>query len=75
LLHLSTPAIPSAASLRESGGELRAALERVPPLTRLSFGELGDDFKALGFGEPSDGGALASMPSPLRPCSRVETLR
>jgi hypothetical protein len=46
------------AGLGQRGGELRATIERVRALPRLDLDMLGDDFEALGLGEPGDGGAL-----------------
>ena len=56
--------LPVAAGLGEGGTKLRAALERVRPLARLDLRELADDPKALGLGEPGDGGALGVNAKP-----------
>jgi hypothetical protein len=46
------------------GGGLRATIERVRPLARLNFGELGDDLEAFRLGERGDWWAsIDSAPS------------
>ncbi len=52
------------ARLGQSGGELRAAIERFGAPARLDLNELGDDLELLGLGKADDGGALGVKVKP-----------